>query len=45
MLVAFAHWQHSGVLMAKFRVKHGCAALPHDHHAIQELHMWNPFQS
>ena len=45
MLVAFAHWQHSGVLMAKFRVEHGCAALPHDHSAIRELHMWNPFQS
>ena len=44
-MVAFVHWQHSGLLMAKFRVEHGCAALPPDHHAIQELHMWNPFQS
>ena len=44
-MVAFAHWQHSGMLMGNFKVEHGCAALPHDHHAIQELHMWNPFQS
>ena len=24
-MVAFAHWQHSGMLMVKFKVEHGCA--------------------
>ena len=42
MLVAFVHWQHSGILMAKFRLEHGCQVLPAGHEALEEITMW-PF--
>jgi predicted membrane channel-forming protein YqfA (hemolysin III family) len=40
IVLAFMHWHHSGIVMAAFRLEHGCAAPPSDQ-TIEKLKMWS----